>query len=60
MKESESETSRREMLFELAEKFRDTHDAQEAARLGNELGRMIFGPGIQDRPPRQIPSSLGD
>ena len=30
-------------FFELAERFRQTKDPDEAARLGDELGKMVFG-----------------
>ena len=30
-------------FFALAEKFRSATDQKEAARLGDELGRMVFG-----------------
>ena len=30
-------------FFELAARFRDSHDPQETKRLGRELGRMVFG-----------------
>ncbi|HKM90309.1 MAG TPA: hypothetical protein VJX29_06825 [Candidatus Acidoferrales bacterium] len=30
-------------FFELAKRFRDSEDPEETKRLGNELGRMVFG-----------------
>lgn len=30
-------------FFELAERFRAASDPQDVERLGNELGRMVFG-----------------
>jgi len=30
-------------FFELAERFRAATDPQEASRLGDDLGRMVFG-----------------
>lgn len=30
-------------FFDLAERFRQTEDPDEAARLGDELGKMVFG-----------------
>ena len=30
-------------FFELAKRFRDSNDPEETKRLGNELGRMVFG-----------------
>ena len=32
-----------EAFFELARRFRESDDPQEAKKLGSELGRMIFG-----------------
>ena len=39
----EAEKRKQEEFFELAERFRKTSDAEEAKRLGDELGRMVFG-----------------
>jgi hypothetical protein len=39
----EAERRKQQEFFELAEKFRNTDDPQEAKRLGDELGRMVFG-----------------
>jgi hypothetical protein len=39
----EAEKRKQQEFFELAERFRETADPQEAKRLGNELGRMVFG-----------------
>jgi hypothetical protein len=39
----EAEKSRQEKFFELAGRFRDATDPKEAKRLGDELGRMVFG-----------------
>lgn len=30
-------------FFELAERFRDADDPEDVKRLGNELGRFVFG-----------------
>ena len=30
-------------FFEIAERFRDATDPKDVARLGDELGRMVFG-----------------
>ena len=30
-------------FFELAKRFRDSEDPEETKRLGDELGRMVFG-----------------
>jgi hypothetical protein len=34
---------KQEEFFELAERFRNESDPEEAKRLGDRLGRMIFG-----------------
>lgn len=39
----ESRKAREKAFFELAERFRETEDPDEAARLGDELGKMVFG-----------------
>jgi hypothetical protein len=39
----EAEKRRQQEFFELAEKFRSTKDPEEAKRLGDKLGRMVFG-----------------
>lgn len=39
----ETEKRKRQEFFELAERFRNTTDPREAKRLGDELGRMVFG-----------------
>jgi hypothetical protein len=39
----EAEKSKQEKFFELAGRFRDATDPEEAKRLGDELGRMVFG-----------------
>jgi hypothetical protein len=39
----EAEKRKQEEFFELAERFREARDPGEAKRLGNELGRMVFG-----------------
>jgi hypothetical protein len=38
-----SEKRKQEKFFELAERFRSATDPEEAQRLGDELGRMVFG-----------------
>src|SRR6266566_3571264 len=35
--------AKQQEFFELAERFRNATDPQEAKRLGDELGRMVFG-----------------
>jgi hypothetical protein len=39
----EAEKRKQERFFELVGRFRDTSDPEEAKRLGDELGRMVFG-----------------
>lgn len=39
----EAEKRKQQEFFELAERFRNATDATEAKRLGDELGRMVFG-----------------
>ncbi len=39
----EAEKRKQQEFFELAERFRNATDPQEAKRLGDELGRMVFG-----------------
>jgi hypothetical protein len=39
----EAEKSKQQEFFELAERFRNSTDPEEAKRLGDELGRMVFG-----------------
>jgi hypothetical protein len=39
----EAEQRRQQEFFELAERFRSATDPKEAKRLGDELGRMVFG-----------------
>ncbi len=39
----ESRKAKQEAFFELAERFRQAEDPDEAARLGDELGKMVFG-----------------
>jgi hypothetical protein len=39
----EAEKRKQQEFFELAEKFRNAADPEEAKRLGDELGRMVFG-----------------
>jgi hypothetical protein len=38
-----AEKRREEEFFHLAERFRGAADPEEAKRLGDELGRMVFG-----------------
>ena len=39
----EAQKKKQRQFYELAERFRDTTDPEEAKRLGDELGRMVFG-----------------
>jgi len=39
----EAEKRKQEEFLDLAEKFRNAEDPQEVKRLGDKLGRMIFG-----------------
>lgn len=39
----EAEKSKQQEFFELAKRFRESTDTEEAKRLGDRLGRMVFG-----------------
>jgi hypothetical protein len=39
----EAEKRKQQEFLELAERFRNAVDPEEAKRLGDELGRMVFG-----------------
>jgi len=39
----EAEKSRQEQFFDLAERFRNATNPNEVKRLGDQMGRMIFG-----------------
>jgi hypothetical protein len=39
----EAEKRKQQEFFDLAERFRNTDEPEEAKRLGDELGRMVFG-----------------
>ena len=39
----ESRKAKEKAFFDLAERFRQTENADEAARLGDELGKIAFG-----------------
>jgi len=38
-----AEKRKQQEFFKLAERFRNATDPKEAKRLGDELGRMVFG-----------------
>jgi len=38
-----AQKSKQQQFFELAERFRGATDPEEAKRLGDQLGRMVFG-----------------
>ena len=39
----DAETRKQQQFFALAERFRNERDPKAASRLGDELGRMVFG-----------------
>ena len=39
----EAEKKKQQEFFQLAERFRATTDSEEAKRLGDQLGRLVFG-----------------
>ncbi len=39
----EAEKRKQQQFFELAERFRNATDPEEVKRLGDEMGRMVFG-----------------
>ncbi len=39
----EARKQKEKMFLELAERFRSATDPEEVQRLGNEMGRMVFG-----------------
>jgi hypothetical protein len=39
----EAEKRKRQEFFELAARFRSTKDPEDVKRLGDQLGRMVFG-----------------
>jgi len=39
----EAQARKQQQFFELAERFRGATDPNEAKRLGDELGRLVFG-----------------
>jgi hypothetical protein len=45
----EGEKRKQQEFFELADRFRNATDPEEAERLGEEMGRMVFGSGLARR-----------
>ncbi len=39
----EAEKHKQQQFFELAERFRNATDPKEIKKLGDQLGRMVFG-----------------
>jgi hypothetical protein len=39
----EAEKQKQQEFFDLAERFRSAKDPKEVKRLGNQMGRMVFG-----------------
>lgn len=39
----EARKQKEKTFFELAERFRGSHDSEEVKQLGDELGRFVFG-----------------
>ena len=39
----EAEKSKQQQFFDLAERFRNASDPEEVKRLGDQMGRMVFG-----------------
>lgn len=39
----EAEKRKQQEFFDLAERFRSASDPEEVKRLGDEMGRMLFG-----------------
>ena len=39
----EAEKRKQQAFFELAERFRSATDPEEVKRLGDQMGRMVFG-----------------
>ncbi len=39
----EAEKRKQQQFFELAERFRNATDPEEVKRLGDDMGRMVFG-----------------
>jgi hypothetical protein len=45
----EAQKQEQKQFFELAERFRNATDPEEAKRLGDQLGRMVLGADARDR-----------
>jgi hypothetical protein len=43
MKQTEATKQKEQAFFELAERFRSSKDLDEVKRLGDDLGRFVFG-----------------
>jgi hypothetical protein len=39
----DAEKRKQQEFFDLAERFRSAEDPQEAKRLGDQIGRLVFG-----------------
>ena len=39
----DAEKGKHEQFFDLAERFRNASDPEEVKRLGDQMGRMVFG-----------------
>lgn len=39
----EARKQKEKAFFDLAKRFRDSHDSEEVKKLGDELGRFVFG-----------------
>ena len=39
----EAEKNKQQQFFDLAERFRNASDREEVKRLGDQMGRMVFG-----------------
>lgn len=44
----ESRKQKEKAFFELAERFRAARDPEQAKRLGDELGRLVFGESLSN------------
>jgi len=44
----EAEKRKQQEFFDLAERFRNATDPEEVKRLGDQMGRMVFGASCQE------------